>query len=511
MVAGSSRSPFDSLDPGDVTVHPRSVRFGLSTWGLTAALFALAAFVLCFTFPANFDYWWHLAAGRTIWETGALPSQDLYSFTASGRAWIEHSWALELIMYALYSPFGMAGPASLYAAAFAGMLALAALTLRGMGLRARAAAPVLLLLLPVFLPYIGTRPQVFGFLLFAALLALVERYRHSPDRRVWVIPFVFVIWANMHGSYAIGLGWLALVLVCERAAARLGWTGDRYLAGGAWKRLAISTGLAALAVASNPAGPELWIYPFTKFGNPWLQYIIEWKPTPLNDPRFWPFVLLAGSVLTLLVLRRTRPALSDLVVTAGLCFAALYGRRFIPFASLWLVVMYGRLIMADGGATLRFGRWFRRAPVGGRSLRNLVLLGVCAALALATARPPDPGAKGRLPVAAVDYLGAAGLSGPLFNDYNWGGYLIWRLTPAVQVFIDGRGDDLYMDGEILPDYFRAVHLLEDPEPILDRHGIRQVLHRPDTPFVRYLRATGRWQTVYDDGDAVLLERTPDQR
>lgn len=515
MATESSHPPLRALPPIAARYHARVARVGLGAWGLTLGLATVGAFVLSFTFPANFDFWWHLAAGRAFWESGLLPSRDLFSFTAAGRPWIEHSWALEALMYGLYRLFGMAGPAALYGAAFAGMMLLSANTLRRMGLQARTAGLALTLLLPIFLPYIGPRPQVFGFLLFAALIAVVERTTRTSSRWAWSIPVLFLVWANVHGSYIIGLGYLALVVACELGASRLTWTGDVRVSPARRRRLILILGLSVLAIAVNPAGPRLWLYPFSKLGNPWLQYIMEWKPTPVSDPRFWPYMLLAGGVLLLVMVRRPRLALSDLVLTAGLCFAALYGRRFIPFASLWLIVMYGRVLTTAAGsglglAALSRGPDARQAGLvepPRRTPRNLFVLGACVALAVVAARPPDPGARGRLPVTAVDALGAAGLKGPLFNDYNWGGYLIWRLSPNVRVFIDGRGDDLYMDGGVLPDYFRAVHLLEDPEPILDRYGIQQVLYRSGTPFVRYLRATGRWQVMYEHEGTVLLERS----
>jgi hypothetical protein len=136
----------------------------------------------------------------------------------------------------------------------------------------------------------------------------------------------------------------------------------------------------------------------------------------------------------------------------------------------------------------------------------LILVAVVVAGA-AKLRPYQPEGDPRLPVEAVDTLGSPGLQGPLFHSFDWGGYLIWRLWPETRVFVDGRQNDLFdgMDREFAQ-YLRATNLHAGGDDVLEAHAIRTVLYLKDTPFVRYLLASGNWDKTYDDGRVIRLER-----
>jgi hypothetical protein len=112
---------------------------------------------------------------------------------------------------------------------------------------------------------------------------------------------------------------------------------------------------------------------------------------------------------------------------------------------------------------------------------------------------PDLTTDPRLPIRAV---AQADLSGRLFNDYNWGGYLIWHEVP---VFMDGRSYDLYTHGTVLRDYFVVHNVRADIDKVLQDYDIDVVLFRRDSTLVRYLQAKG-WRTTFEDGNAIVLRR-----
>lgn len=503
-----------------LAAHPAGQR-ALTLGHVATALLALIAFANVFARGLDFDYWWHLAAGRAMVNSHRLPTPDPFSFSAAGRSWIAHEWLAEVAMFRLHMAFGPGGTLALFGAGAAVMVVAAVGISRRAGLGQLPAICWSAVAFAAISPFLGARPQVAAFMLMACVLWVIERWAVRQDRSIWALPALFWLWGNVHGSFAVGLAAPALILAGDTAAAALHWAPATRLSGAGRRRLGAALALSVVAIAVNPNGPRLLLYPLTKMYNPMLAYLGEWKPLDLGDPHFWPFALLAVGYFALLTVRRPCAPASDLLLIAAFVLGSAWGRRFVPFASLCLLAPLARAALLPGAADLpapailtALGRWradwARRLarPTRGQQVMNAATLLVVIALFLPGMRPRDPDMDPRLPVAAVATLGAEGLQGPLFNAYDWGGYLIWRLGPDVRVFIDGRGDDLYMQGGELKRYFDTAYLRAGGDDTLDAYGIRTVLFQKDTQLTRHLQATAGWQTVYDDGLAVVLRRSP---
>lgn len=110
------------------------------------------------------------------------------------------------------------------------------------------------------------------------------------------------------------------------------------------------------------------------------------------------------------------------------------------------------------------------------------------------------------PITAVQYLNSQPLPGKMFNNYGWGGYLIYALKPPRQVFIDGRAD-MYGE-EIFTEYRKVISLDKNTDSILDKYDVNWVIYPHNSALVRYLLAGGRWREVYQDEEACVLLRNP---
>ncbi len=109
--------------------------------------------------------------------------------------------------------------------------------------------------------------------------------------------------------------------------------------------------------------------------------------------------------------------------------------------------------------------------------------------------------RGQEPVDAIAYIQRASPPGPLFNSYNWGGYILWELYPKYLSFVDGRTD--LFDNDLLVDYLAAWQGEPSYRDLFARWGIRTVLIEPQAPLADVLKADG-WQSVYSDGSAIVL-------
>jgi hypothetical protein len=520
--AGGGRAPSVAAPrlavPRRAALRPApGVRVGLDQ--LVVGVLSLVAWRVAFERRADFDFWWHLAVGRYVAAERALPVPDPFSWSAAGRDWTAHEWLLELTMYGLHRAFGMAGPAAAFALCAVLALWVLAATLRGLGTRMAPAALVLLLALVAWTPYLGPRPNVVSTLLLACELGLLERWVRRRDRSIAALPLLLWGWANLHGSFAVGVGVAALLLGSELLAAALRWERAARLDARARRRLAAALGAGLLLVPLNANGIRLLTFPLGALGDPSLNAVQEWQPLDVTSSSAAGFVALLGLWLALALTRRPRVPLSDLALAGGLALATLSSQRFQPFAALVLALAIGRVPVLPNESAARAPRWLaalgrwrderarRFAALGaGATVVNALVLALTGAALLWDARAYDVRADERMPVAALDTLGARGLPGPLFNEFGWGGYVTWRLWPDARVFIDGRQHDLYIAGPEFEDYLEVVRLEAGAERVLQERGVRTVLFESDAPLSRYLTASGRWRTTYDDGIAIVLER-----
>jgi hypothetical protein len=112
--------------------------------------------------------------------------------------------------------------------------------------------------------------------------------------------------------------------------------------------------------------------------------------------------------------------------------------------------------------------------------------------------------KARFPLRAAAFLDAKQLPAPLFNSYDFGGYLIWKLYPRYRVYIDGRAD-LYGDA-FIENFIQIYRVDVDPRPLLDRAGIRTIIVEPRSNLATFLRTQSKWNRVYEDPVAVIFSR-----
>ena len=500
--------------------HRAVLRSFFGPWETAILLVTLLSFGLSFAFPPDYNYWWHLADGRYMVLFHRLPVPDPFSFTEAGQRWIAQEWLGELALYIPYRIAGYVGPAFLFAVLVAASALLTMSTLRRLGTNLMSATLMVLILIAVLLPWTGPRSQVPAFALMAAVIWFLEHWLAQRGRGIWALPVLFCLWGNSHGSFAVGLAVPALLLTGEAAASWFNWTDAASLSASDRRQMAAVLAASVAAIVLNPNGPKILLYPFSKLHDPLLQYLGPWSARGLNDPVMWPFFLLVGWYLALVALRRLRLSLAEMLLAGAFIAGALWSFRFVPFAAIVLVTLMGHALALPGEPVLKAPRlpaavrgWFesrrRKSEVSPavRQATNLLLVMLAAAGIAFGMKPYDPTKMSGLPIAAVDALGAEGLPGPIFHDYTWGGYLIWRLWPATMVFIDGRGPDLYeANGNPLRGYFDVVFLNGNAEDVLDRYGVQTVLFPKDAPLTRYLEATGTWQETYDDGQVVRLER-----
>jgi len=371
----------------------------------------------------SYDLFWHLATGKLIVESGAVPRGDPFSFTASGTSWVDHSWLFQVMLWGAWDLAGVWGPWILKLGCAAALAALLIRHLARWRVPPVAMAVVVLVALQGMRFRLMFRPEL-ATLLLAALAATLlcpipgRRTRLAP---LWLVPLT-VLWINAHGG---GIVAPLLVAACLAGGLAGAWLGSRTLAAPpSWKILALALTGSGLALLANPYGAQVLAVPFrlnTIVGQPWADNP-EWAWPP--DPRAFPlFYLFLGFALALLSVRNVGLFFVLMPFAAAPLLAGAPGWRKIRPAVVHALVLAGIVWLAWAPS------WLALAPRSGTLGSGLE--------------------AGRYPVQAAEFLEREALPARLFNEVAFGGYLIWRF-PEQRVFIDGRN-------EIYPDLLQAIH------------------------------------------------------
>lgn len=434
------------------------------------------------------DTFWHLAAGQWMLQHGHVPTTDVFSYTAAGKPWNTHEWLSEVLMALAYRVGGWSGVVVLGGLCAGAAAALMAGRLRRF-LSPLSLACVLLLSFGMLAPSLLVRPHLIALPLLAVwtigLLQAREARRAPPP---WFAA-VMVVWSNLHGGFVLGL---ALIAPFALEALIEAPTVGRSAVLRDWTVFAIASLLAGLV---TPFGVESLTYPFQIMGMASLPGITEWRPADFSRLGALELGLLAA--LFVLLSRGARIAPLRLVLLLLLLHMALQHTRHEI-----VLAVTGVLLLAEplGGALGRPGQ--PAAPGAGRrwmlagALAGLLLAG--ARLSLPIVRTDGPTA----PVGALAHVPGALAARPVFNHYDFGGYLIWR---GIRPFIDGRSD-MYGDA-FTQAYFRAARPdAAQLDALLKRYRVDWTLLAAKDPMVRLMDAEPGWRRLYGDATAVVHVR-----
>jgi hypothetical protein len=491
---------------------PRALR-GLSVARLAPVVLVMAIFAMAVRMPADSDTWWHLKSGQLMWTSGQILRSDPFSYTMAGQPWINHSWLAQIGLWCAYRLGGL--PALALGLALAVTLAWSLVYRQSEGQPYVAAFLTLLGALASSVIWIA-RPQIMSFLLAAVIAWLLNRFKRTGSRWVWLVPPLVVIWANSHGGYI-----LALILIgCHVGGEGL----NRLLdpdssAHRTWRSVAELASLgviSVLAVVLNPYGSRMWTYPLATVRiGPLQAFIEEWAAPDFHRLIFHPFVWLLLLLLVALGRSRRQADWTDLALVAAFGYLGLLASRNVALFALVAVPVLSR----HAADALRAWPPLRRLvdPPPRRPSRPQVWLNAALLLLVAagatTKVGTDLNALDRpsvwgegLPVDAAGWLAHHPPPGNMFNTYNWGGYLIWALYPDQPVFIDGRTDLYSLDSRVLEDYSTVHWIRPGWQEVLDRYGVGFVLTERAGLLDTLLAQIGDWSPVYVDDIAVIYQR-----
>lgn len=471
------------------------------------------------------DVWGHLSYGRLIWQTGALPATEPLMPLSAGVAFVDTAWLSQLIGFLTMRQLGIAGLQGLYAisvAACAGLLAARCQKITRNGWFSLIAIAAFLTV--AWAPLSIIRPQMAGLVCFVLLLSrLTSRKLHRTD---WVlVPVLFAAWANLHGSFLIGL-FLIGAFASGRAIDLLRRTGswkallhDRRL-----RRSVLLLELAGVAVLLNPYGLGIYTTTLQFASNPNLQDLVEWHALGLEE---LSGAIFGAMTVALAIVYRSSPRRVrswEVLSLVILGWATLCSSRMLvwwaPVAALLLTVHAHAVwrrwrhlpIVAD--APVRAGKWtvvtvgliwifFAYSPLGVR-----IVHGKPAKI--------EKAVSSDTPRAVIKYLHEKKPQGQIFNTYEWGDYLQWAGPPGLKIFVNSHAH--LVPREVWQAYMQISEAQAGWEEALDRYGINTIIidqqHRQ--ALIKKLKESDKWKLDFEranvdferDGQLVFVRKVP---
>ena len=453
---------------------------------IAAAVFGALAVLIRPGLYHDPDVYWHLAAGDWMVRHLEVLRRDEFSYTIAGQPWIAQEWLSEVVMSLAYRAGGWAGLTSLFCVV-GGLTAWLMARQLSRSLSGISAVFTLIMGLVSMSSALLARPHILVVPILVLWTTELLNARAAGRAPRWWMAGLMVLWANMHGSFVFGFVLLAAFAL--EALLETWRTPSRVIF--SWGAF----GFLSLAAAfATPLGLDGLLHPLHTMSLGGIRAIDEWRSPDFSKVPAFELALLTAIVVCLhrgVAVPAVRVALLALL----LHMALQHQRHILILAAVAPLILAGPLARALGQSTppaLRNG-W--KAAAGAAVLVGLLVAG---RLAIPLERPLDE----YTPKAAVDHVPRALAARPVFNHYNFGGYLIFR---GIRTYIDGRAD-LY-GSKYFENYLKAW--TGDPatiDSILTRNQVDWTITPRDDLMVPQMDRRPGWKRIYADKQAVVHAR-----
>jgi hypothetical protein len=465
---------------------------------------------------ADGDTGYHIRTGEIILREWRVPTHDPFSFHAPALKWTAHEWLSEVIMAKIFQISGLTGIVLFFSI----LLALAHWLLYR-SLRARSANSIVLCVLVTVLATATSsshwlaRPHVFSLLFTVIWYHGLDRFQYHNDTRLfYYMPVLMLAWVNLHGGFIFGLAVLAIYLGGNCLYALTGIPSEQREHGSKAKQLFfLFLGLLAICLI-NPRGIDILWFPFRITSDRFtMDRVIEFVSPNFHDALPYKYMLLA--VIAALALSRCSLNVIEASLVVLLSYMSLYSVRHV---SLFAIILSPILVKVGESALTRlpvkifasYQSRNRNLTAIDRSLNGylwptLSLVFACA-LALNGSVKFQFDSK-TFPVAAVEFLKKEPITGNMFNNDEFGDYLIFAAWPAYRVFMDGRSD-MY-GAKYGSSYFTIANVQRGWKAELEKYHITWVIFDTNSPLTAALQDQQDWQPIYSDRIAtIIVKKTP---
>lgn len=448
---------------------------------------------------AEADIWFHLRNAQELLTSHTFLHADLYTFTSAGSPLLNHEWLSELPYYLAFQAWGLRGVLAVYLVVL--WLVFAAVYYLALRRGANPGEAALVTMVGVALGSYSIGPHMhhFGWLCLMVLFLVLERFQRT-GRGLWVLPPLFALWINLHGSWVFGFVVLGAYILSGLVEGHWNnvmserWTPTQL------RKLLLATVASAIALLANPYGYKLVWYPFDLLFRQKinLNNMGEWLSVDFHTGWGKLAMCMIFAVLAAAWFSPKPWPLRDVLLATFAVWASLNHLRFLLFATIILVpILAPRLQLFSPYDATKDKPWL-----------NLAMAAVMTGLMVwmyPSAAQLQNNIDSQFPRDALRFIQQKQITGRLFSWYDFGGYIEFY-APAIKTFADGRTDIFVYNG-VLNDYIK-INSIERPFELLDKYKIDYVLFPVDKRLSYVLDHSAGWRTIYQDQVVKLYGRVP---
>lgn len=494
-------------------------------------------------FLLDSDTGWHIRAGDVMRQTHAVLRHDIFSHTMSGQEWFAWEWLSDVLMSSIHAWRGLSGiVGSAIAILFLSYVGLYRLMIKR-GADAMLAGVLIIFAALASMVHWLARPHLFSIAFLVVWYAVLESYHRRRSKVIYLLPIIYVLWANLHGAFIITFPMFVIFILGEWLEFVAQKKQSRSELIKAIKTYAVVAAISFVATLITPYNFRLYRHLWHYLSDDKLLSLIHEFQSPdfhTLDGKLIEVLLMMSAIALYEAFRRRR------FVDAGLLILwahlTLQSERHVALAVIIAVPIIAEhftslikeavsFLIAEQNSFAQFWRavrdWYRGIlaidqQLTGASVYLVAFIFSVALIYSANGRNawadrllPVQFDTARFPALAVEVVSASiadksaafhqQLKGRLFSSDQYGGYVIYRLYPQVKVFVDGRSD-FYRQGRVLDDLIGISTLKPETSLLLERYEIQWLLVRKDEPLATWAHANATWQSIYQDATAEVFVR-----
>ena len=463
------------------------------------------------------DTGYHIQAGEYILETSSVPHHDIFSFLSPPPAWTAHEWLSEVIMALLHRAFGLTGVVLFFIFLIALTYPLLFRSMRTWEGNILVDTVIVILVIASSTLHWLARPHVLSLLLLVVWYHLLDSFQKGKRNNLYPLLPLMLLWVNLHGGFVAGFLLLAIYLVGNAILVRF-HAGSGKEPAREKARILGYTALACLLVSLiNPYGYHILSFPVRLVSNQYLMDNVNEFLSP-NFHHVMPFKYLLFLAIAILAVSLRKLDIIEIALILIFTNMALVSARYIPiFCVIAAPILSRQAWFVVSQAT---GERFAKLRVKSDNIAkndasvNGYITAIVAVLLVgvstATGKTVFQFDSSKKPVEAVEFLMSEHVPGHMFNNDEFGDYLIYAAYPRYRVFFDGRSD---MYGEKrAKEYSKVISLAAGWEEVFDKYDIGWVFFDADSILARFLLEKGQWRLIYADPVAnIFVKDTPEYK
>ena len=444
----------------------------------------ICVFLSCLSMDYDFDLYARLIVGQRFIEDGILPFKDFMSYTPT-HVWYDHEWGSSVVFYSVLKFIGPVGFLLLQALL---MLGTAIFVIKTQRLQ-KHAYPTSLVFMSIFLfLFMQANPalircHLFSFFFFSMFLYILEKERKQSTGLIRAMPFIVIVWNNLHGGVVSGLGLIFMYIV-----------GDIFQkdSRNIWKRLLAVLVLSTSVLIINPYGYKYLDFLFSAATKN-REYITEWWSvfSRMHFLYYLPcaiYVVLAFLCNVINIIKLKKINLTKTIVLFVTLYLGLAHVKLIPVA---LIAAAALCYNEFCGLVHPIKAWMKKIE------KSVYLVIIVMACFIPLSSPLHPRASlYKFPLYEIEFLLINNIKGNIVAPFGLGSYAAYKLYPNNLIFIDGRYEEVYYDKEFL--LLRNTWLAESNWQDIYKNYQTDIIMPPKTDnLYEVLKSSPDWVHIFD--------------